>query len=335
MTTICIAEDRQSEEIPVRILILSLVEHCPDIKVVLTFPPATDAFKHWIAQLSGVELRTTPIAGFAGWNIKPQILLSILEEDEEVWWIDSDVILTCDFRRKFENLPPEVFIACEEALYGKYQDGGNRARAWNFEIGRLLPFTLNSGVMRATRSHIALLNEWRKWLDSETYKQSQQDSKRPEHLYSDQDVLTAVLSSQQFSPIPLKILYRGQDIIQYFGPAGYSPRERLQNLISGLPPFIHSQGPNKPWRLKQAIPRTDLINLFESLYLELSPYCYVAYRYRDKIPKTLEWNFLEYSSSLGNFFRILGLGNPALTGLPLSLAYSVLRVLKRLHKWLN
>jgi hypothetical protein len=334
MTTVCIAEDRQSEEIALRILILSLVKCCSGIRVVLTFPPATQNFINWISQFPGIELRTMPVSGFSGWNVKPQVLLSILETvDDEVWWIDSDVVLTCDFRSRFGKLPPETFVVCEEALYGKYEDDGKRAKAWGFEVGRLLPFTLNSGVIRSTRNHIPLLNQWKTLLDSEFYKQAQADDERPEYLHGDQDVLTALLSSQQFCQIPLKILHRGKDIIQYFGPAGYMPKERLLNLVFGLPPFIHYQGRNKPWRLKQAIERNSFTNLFESLYSELSPYNYVAYQYRNQICSSLEWNFLEYSSPLGNFFKILGLGNPALVGFPLSVAYSLLRFIKRIRRY--
>ena len=44
-TIICIAEDRLTETIAVKLLVLSIVEHCPEAKIYLIFPPATDDFK--------------------------------------------------------------------------------------------------------------------------------------------------------------------------------------------------------------------------------------------------------------------------------------------------
>jgi hypothetical protein len=161
MLTVCIAEDRPSEEVAVKLLVLSITKHCPDVEVVLTFPPATDNFKSFISRFPHVELRTSPIPGPYGWNVKPQALLQLLQEGrDEVWWIDSDIILTCDFRRQLGDFSPSTLLVCEESLYsplGGYRDDGRRTKAWKFKVGRSLPFCLNSGVMRATRNHIPLL----------------------------------------------------------------------------------------------------------------------------------------------------------------------------------
>ena len=41
-------------------------------------------------------------------------------------------------------------------------------------------------------------------------------------MVSDQDVLTALLCSQEFSHIPVEIFCRGSGIIQYFGLYGFT-----------------------------------------------------------------------------------------------------------------
>ena len=189
----------------------------------------------------------------------------------------------------------------------------------------------DSGVIRVTRDHVPLLKRWKELLESSIYKQSQQKpyDKRDCHLYGAQDVLTALLTSREFSWVPVKLLYRGKDIIQYFGPLGYTVRERLINFLNGLPPFIHCLG-FKPWRLlEEAHLEIRLRRFYVPLLLELSPYNYIASRYKSEADEPMPW--LYRSSSLGSFFKILGLGNPCLTDLPISIVYNTWTFTKRLR----
>ncbi|MEP0909746.1 hypothetical protein NDI45_02295 [Leptolyngbya sp. GB1-A1] len=329
---ICIAEDRQREEIAVKLLLLSLAKHCPHVPIELFFPPATEAFKAWAAALPQVHLRTTPIATAAGWDIKPYALLKLLTEGHrEVWWIDSDIIVTRDFRQTIAPLTDADLVIAEEALYGHYRDEGYRARAWGFALGRSLPFNLNSGVMRVTQAHRLLLQQWQQLLETEVYQQAQQQpyGQKPFHLFGDQDVLTTLLSTQEFAHIPLRILKRGTAIIQYFGLAGYTIAERLQNLVDGMPPFIHAQR-EKPWHrslippgLKPLRPYLDFVQM------DISPYCFAAAPYRSQLAEDLPW--LDAHSRLGKILRGLGLGNAAFIGLPIALGYSVIRAIKQMR----
>lgn len=331
MAVICIAEDRKREEVAVKLLLMSIAKHCPDMKVVAFFPPADDPFKEWLTKFPNVELRTQSVGQFSGWNVKPQALLLLLEEGEdEVWWVDSDIILTSDFRLNVKIPSPRHFVVCEEALYGNHEDDGRRAQAWGFKVGRLLPFALNSAVIRVTPEHVPLLETWKALLETEDYINAQKHPDRPIHLYSDQEPLTALLSGAEFASLPIKILKRGKHIIQYFGPAGYMPGERVMNLLTGLPSFVHFQGNYKPWRMPEAPARESMDALFRALYAELSPYIYIARQYRESVVGDLAWNWIDYSSQSGQFFKLIGFSNPALTGLPLAIAYSVSRSIKKL-----
>lgn len=332
---ICIAEDRQSEEVAVKLLLLSLTNHCPDLPIELWFPPATDALKAWLRNFPQVHLRTAPIAGTTGWNVKPYALLTLLAEgQDEVWWIDSDIILHRDFRRALNSNAPlsdATLVVTEEALYGLYRDQSYRAKAWGFTVGRLLPFNLNTGVVRVTQFHVPLLKKWVELLESEAYTSVQNlaADQKPFHLFGDQDVLTALLASQDFSDIPVHVLKRGQAIIQYFGPAGYTVQERLTNLIKGLPPFIHAQR-DKPWHRPPTPPNWRPLRAYlDYVYLELSPYNTVAAQYRHAVGEDLPW--LKRDSRLGQFLAALGLGNPVLTGLPIALLYSLIRLSKTIR----
>ena len=71
---VCIAEDRLSELVAVKLLVASLARHCPDAKVELFFPPADDALKTWLTKYPQVNLRTQPIEGAKGWDVKPIVL---------------------------------------------------------------------------------------------------------------------------------------------------------------------------------------------------------------------------------------------------------------------
>src|SRR5262249_26073640 len=111
--------------------------------------------------------------------------------------------------------------------------------------------TLNTAVIRVTTEHYSLLQKWAELLGSEQYQRWQhvewtETAMPPVHLVGDQDVLTALLASVEYSQVPVRMLNRGKAIIQYFTLKGYTTAERIRNLFTGVPAFVHSQGP-KPW----------------------------------------------------------------------------------------
>lgn len=325
---ICIAEDRPFCETSLRLLLLSLRRHCGDQRVELFYPPADAAFRSWLEQFPGINLNLTAVPGAWGWNVKPQALLALFDRGyDDVLWIDSDVLITGDFRNLFQHLPDATMVVTEEALYGYHQDpDGLRARLWGFRVGRCLPFTANTAVMRATTAHADLFRRWVSLLESPEYRDAQRAdwNKRPPHMYGDQDVLTALLASEEFAEVPIRFLRRGKEIIQFFGPYGYTVRERLQNVFYGMPPFIHSQV-TKPW-LKRSKPKASgRRQSFDALYLQLSPYTISSREYRRELPSA-EW--LNASSMWARVLRVFGFFYPPLTGLPLAVISDLFAVAK-------
>src|SRR5690348_13551977 len=214
---ICVAEDRKSCETGLQVLLMSLCRFSSNVRIVVFYPAADESFLNWARELSSekIDVRPTPVKGAYGWNVKPQALLQLLNEGhQEVLWIDSDVVTTKDVFPLFSNLDHRVFVVTEEALVGQNEKDALRARQWGFVVRRKLPFPLNTGVLRVTHEHIPLLERWKGILESSDYKQVQTKSwdQRPVHMISDQDVLTALLSSEEFYTIPIKILRRGRDI---------------------------------------------------------------------------------------------------------------------------
>jgi len=307
---------------------MSLTTHCPNLPIRLFFSPVKEEFVSWVRQYEQVRLDVDPLPTAYSHNVKPQALLHLMDEGhDDIVWIDSDIIVARDISYLFHKLDPDVLVITEEAMCrARYDPDGLRARLWGFKVGRTHPFVLNTGVIRGTKLHRPLLSRWRELLESDQYAKFQRLDwrSRPPHMISDQDVLTALLASQEYTNVPLKILKRGKDIIQYFGSHGYTIPERLSNVILGAPTFIHSQGP-KPWihdweRRTAASVRES----WEMLHLDLSPYTLAARKYRENLGSDTSW--MQSHSIFGSFLRGLGLWYPPLVGLPFAAAADLFRL---------
>jgi hypothetical protein len=328
---ICIAEDRADFEPSIKLLLMSLMRHCPNFSIRLFFPPAKEEFVSWTKQYEQVKLNVDPLPTAYSHNVKPQALLHLMDEGyDDIVWIDSDIIVARDISHVFQKLDPDVLVITEEAMCrARYDPDGLRARLWGFNVGRTHPFVLNTGVIRVTKSHVALLSRWRELLESDQYAKIQHLDwrSRPPHMIGDQDVMTALLASEEYANVPLKILERGKDIIQYFGSHGYTIPERLSNVLIRGPTFIHSQGP-KPWihSWQRGAPRGIREN-WEMLYLDLSPYTLAARKYRDNLGGDTSW--MRSHSIFSSVLRGLGLWYPPLVGLPFAAAADLFRLVGR------
>jgi hypothetical protein len=145
---------------------------------------------------------------------------------------------------------------------------------------------------------------------------------------SDQDVLTALLSSLEYADIPIQFLRRGYEIIQYFGSSGYTMRERMQHLFSQMPPFVHSQG-YKPWWPIDAVSQNGISARFNRLYQEVTPYVYLARHYRPELDSA-DW--LEPRTRFGKWLDRLAFGRAPLLGMPLALVADAVRIFKGMVK---
>jgi hypothetical protein len=326
---ICTAEDRKWCEPGLRLLLTSLCRYSSDIAITVFYPEADQEFFEWARDLEPVKItvRSIHVAGAYGWNVKPQVLLQLLDEgNREAVWVDSDIIATKDVLRAFSGLGSDVLVATEEGIWGpRDEKGALRARLWGFQVKREFPFPLNTAVLRVTQDHIPLLKRWKEILESPEYRCAQQKSfrRRPPHMHSDQDVLTALLSSEEFHNVPVKILRRGHDIIQYLGPWGFTLAERLTCMVKGMPMFIHSQGPGKPWVEDIEVKAEGLGGKLQAGYGDLSPYILAA---KTLVPE-LSGTWGRPRSKLTSALRIVGFGYPQLVGLPIAAAFDLRRVL--------
>ena len=332
MAIVCVAEDRKVCEPGLKLLIMSLHAHCRDLPLHIFYPPADVTFISWIKNYPRVNLRVAPIPDTFGWNVKPQAMLFLMDlGHDEIIWIDSDIIVTRDIASLFSGLDGRTMAVTEEALWGAHSDPeGLRARLWGFNVGRMLPFALNSAVIRVTQAHYSLLRSWAELLVSRRYREVQQLEwdQRPAHMVSDQDVLTALLASAEYAQVPLKILKRGDEIIQYFGLYGYTLPERVANLFGYRATFVHSQG-YKPWTSGWHEGASQSMRKYiESVYRDLSPYTLAANRYAAGLDEDISW--MQSHHALSSILRAAGFWHAPLVGLPIAAVTDLARLSKRL-----
>jgi hypothetical protein len=331
-STICLAEDREVCEPALKLLLLSLNMHCSGTAINLFYPTAKEEFLTWVKKFPQVRIQTERLTNGYGWNIKPQAILRMIDQGfDEVIWMDSDVIVNRNTRHIFAQLKSDILVATEDALGDDRDDrDALRARLWGLPVGRVLPFGLNTGVLRVTKDHYHLMERWWKLLQSDIYQdvQKREWRQRPVHMLGDQDVLTALLTSKEFSEIPILILRRGKHILQFNGVYGYTVAERMRNLLGESPTFIHQFG-HKPWSDRWR-PSADLRDYVKKVYLDLSPYTLSARQFRRELECDTEW--MEPHYVLSRILRALGMGCPELVGLPIAAVMELARIVKYLRK---
>ena len=321
---ICVAEDRKSCEHALKLLLVSLSRHNANTSVIVFYPPADREFIDWVKTLENISVRAAWPSGAFGWNAKPHMMLALLNEgNDEILWVDSDVLVTRDVFDTIGELTEDALVACEECLQNQDEKNALRARLWGFPVKREFRFPLNSGVMRVTQAHVQLLVRWKELLESPRYQNAQMQpmSLRPRHMFSDQDVLTALLCSEEFHDIPAKILRRGYDIIQYYGEMGFTPAERIICMFKGMPTFVHQQG-SKPWHADPDEKLKGLRGQFVTAYLDLSPYITIAIGL-NAMPGQ---SWMRGRSKLSTALRVVGFRYPPLIGLPLAILFDLERL---------
>ena len=303
-------EDRPSNYIGLKLLLLSVQGHAPGAQVTLyTSEPAED-LAEWCAE-QGSSLKQAPTGAGNGWNIKPSLLRQTLREGHRrAVWLDGDIIVSGDPRSLWSNLQSDVLLVAEEYGSAPNQGSVSRTKAWGWRVGRQIPVTTNSCVVAASTVHADLLEAWEQALRSPEYVAAQDQPwfERPDHLAGDQDVLCALLGSTRFAHVPLAWVRRGKEVAHCFGRRGYVLHERVGNLLRGKEPvLLHGQGP-KPWHPTNGDVRA---------HLDVSPYLLAASTYAERLDEQVDWTFPQFRSSRA--IRKLFGDRLTLTGTPLAL----------------
>lgn len=323
--TYCLAEDREGAEIGIRLAVLSVQRWDPSTPVCIFRPDPTADFREWVRQFPTVTLVTDRLPGAWDWNCKPHALLWLMDRGwNDVVWLDSDLILANDPAPLFQGLGDDTLIMVEEPATSPMQGSDLRTKGMRLPLGRVFPVSLNSCVLRATPAHRALLEHWKKALEDPDYLAWQRKpiSERPAHGLSDQDVLAGLVGSVQYSNIPLRQLKRGLQVIHSGGARAYGLGERLRGLFLPRPAIIHNPS-IKPWMILWNKPGLDgRWWWFRRLALEISPYVAETRQYRDRLGAE-DCCWMDWHTPTGTILRVLGLGNTALRGLPLTVVMTL------------
>jgi hypothetical protein len=101
----------------------------------------------------------------------------------------------------------------------------------------------------------------------------------------------------------------------------------VAQLVFGLPPLIHAQG-RKPWDYSEPPDfRRNLKHYYEAVYLELSPYTYVARDYRASLDQSCAW--MEMRTLPGRIWAALARGEPTVAGIPQAVFDTAVRRIKQ------
>jgi hypothetical protein len=315
---ICAFDDRPADVLGLKLLVCSLARYLPDVPVHLACPVADADFRRWLLSYPQVTLDEAGHLKGKGWDVKPLLIRQLLEMGHDtVMWMDSDIIVTRDFR----SLMPDdrSLVVTEEAWLNRF-GVEQRTIGWGLAIGRELP-GVNTCIVRANAGHLGLIRTWQEMLQHPDYQRARAlpFELRAPHLLGDQDVLLGLLGSQRFLDVDVHVLRAGREIIQSSGVQGYPPLQRLAHLLRGLPPLIHSQG-HKPWRSPDTSSAARMREFLLQLHLETAPYTHFARQYRAAIQPFPAC--LEIRSPLGRLSNVFSLGQPALRGFGQALAHS-------------
>jgi hypothetical protein len=293
----------------------SFLRNNPGKRIFLTAPGASEELKSWAKSRPQVRFSTSTPQQLTGWDVKPWLLLQQLEEEsEEVIWLDADTIVTRPLSSILADFPEDTLLVAEE--WDRHPPI-SVAHLWGWREARPIP-PVNSCFMRAKAAHRPLLQQWLLMTRDAAYRRAQDlpFESRPWHLASDQALLTALLSSEQFADTPIEYVPMGRHLAQCAGSSGYRPLQRMLDLVRGLPTLIHCIG-RKPWAKAQS--QKGIQRFMQDLATDVSPYVLASRQVAAQIGAWPPW--LDARTWLGKAMRTLTAFHPGLAGLPLAMMH--------------
>jgi hypothetical protein len=296
--------------------------------VVIFRPESAADFPVWLQQFPQVELVTRPLAGANNWNCKPHALLELLPDVEahsQLVWLDSDLVVTADIRPLLARGSECEMVVAQEPVNQPCRGTELRTRGWELPIGRTFPDTFNSCVLRVTPRHARVLKRWHQLLGDPRYVAASNlpPEAKPAHLWSDQDVLGALLGAAEFAEVPVRVLLHGRDIVHTGGALGFTLGERLRGMFLPVPPLLHAIA-GKPWvLLRPEHYAPGRFAWFRRLLQETSPFVAYVRRYRHQVGEPMNW--LDHRTIAGSLLKLCGFGHWALRGFPVTLLATLAR----------
>lgn len=323
----CLADDRPSAEVGLRLLLLSLAEHGKATPTILFRPGSAPEFLEWCRQWPWLEIIPERPQGVGlQWNCKPQALRPLLARGfREVVWLDSDIILQGSLEPSLAGLDEETLVLAEDTPVTNMGEFSleARTRAWGWPVVREPMNALNTCVIRVTSIHLPLLDSWERLMQESRYQDAARRpvGERPPYLTSDQDLIMALLGGPEYGKLKLRWLKTGAEVLHCTGLRSFSLTDRWRATTRGPAPVVHAMA-DKPWNiLSDRFGRNRRERLTQFAH-EISPFVTAARPYRDRLGIPAPW--LGHRTVAGQWARWCGLASPGLAGLPLSLVTGLL-----------
>ena len=331
-----LSEDRPDFELGVRLAIASISFHAPDNLIRCYIPWANIDFQRWCEQFKNVELVKGKSKEANSWNCKPHAMIPLLEAGfEKVVWIDSDILVTNDPVAVFGKFQGNPLVTAEEpAKPYPVPDSVEQAKAWGWSPGIRRENHISSCIVMAQNCHLELLRDWQKCVANPKYLEYQSKpfspEHRPFHMMGDQDVLFSLLGSEKHAWLKLEILRIGKDILHSGTASAYPSGRRLCSVFNPCPAFLHAIAGKPWWVFSKLYPTIHFPwqTWIHRLQQEISPYVIYSRFFSKLVEIPIPW--MKRVTILGLFFRLMGFGNLALTGLPLTLVATFLFKFKTL-----
>ena len=300
----CTFEDRPDCAVTLGILAGSIAVHSPGTRLLVATPLNLSDIRPALPP-ECLHVQWRPAVG--GWNVKPELLENILSAGARTAaWIDADIFVYRDIRLRLPA-DPSVLVVAGEVDTLPSRDMQLWSRRLGREPGRVLPRQINSAFVRAGPVHLPLLRMWREVCHSPSYQEEQSKpfALRKDPFKGDQDILSGLLSSEEFRGVDYHVLRSGRDIAHLLGLRGFSLSDRLATLWRGVPPLLHAHGYPKPW----AADPDD--------WLALNPYVCAVRDLAGRRGWEIPW--VSFPGARASLFYRLSFGQPALAGLPFML----------------
>jgi hypothetical protein len=330
---VVVADDRGDGETGLKITIASLARFCPAVPVLLFRPRPSPQFGAWLRAYPQVSILNRWPEGVKEWNCKPFLLNEALDYGfERVVWLDSDVLISRPPKPLYSWSDPNTLFATEQptSLVVGPRSMDRLAAAWSLPLGKSHDAELNSCLVGVTSAHRHLLTRWAELVSSPAYLRfvGTPVNSRPFGFRGDQDVLGALVSSEEFRDVDVRLLRNGIDMIHSGGGLAVPLSRCFLGIFRPVPAVVHAGG-GKPWVVMSnefGRRSAKFFVFYRRLLQEVSPYMAEAERLRDELEEEAPW--LGAKTSTGRLLRVTGCGNWALRGLPAWTAARFVRILQ-------
>jgi hypothetical protein len=257
-------EDRVAEFAGLRLLLASLQRFSPDIKVSAYL--LSDHIAAEGDRLKGIHpgVRLVPMDEVNGWACKPAVLLDALAQeagdDGMVLWVDTDIMVLRDISALAQT-PPDLVLVAEESNPNDNSEIARRQTYLGLPVGTARASTISSAVVGVRHRHSAMVEAWRRGVESPEFKKQQQLPHHQRLLFGDQEVWEAVVCTPRFDQVGVRFLRNFNEMLQ----ATYTSHvTRHQMQQETEPYFVHATGNLKPWRASRARLTQEVFPFFDT-----------------------------------------------------------------------